>query len=133
MFPPRRGDDEPRTTAAGEGARIVMLHPPQKSCFDLYPLVFFDRQHERRFWCVEPTGDYGTDCEAGRALGLAFLQSCDRTHGWCALLGWIVADMISAGKPATVHQSNGLIVGFMSVLSTAIAAGASIVTDMEGA
>lgn len=106
---------------ACDGQRIIQLRPAppqQKSLFELYPLEFFDRDHERRFWSVEPTGDYTADCERGRELAFAFLRSCDRTNGWCSLLGGIVSDMVGAGN----GKGNGLIIGFMSVIGTAIAA-----------
>jgi hypothetical protein len=93
-----------------------------------YPMPFFKRRKRGGInaWSVVPTGIYSVDCETGAGYAIEFLKSCDGTYGWLSLLPAIVADMIEAapreetwpnGKPKT----NGIVIGFMSVISKAAA------------
>jgi hypothetical protein len=116
-----------RTVAKIQGANIVQLAdyqtpPPRRpkrkkgeSIYELYPMPFFNRK-ERCTWKVAPTGNYAADCETGHAFAIEFMKSCDGTRGWAALVGWIVFDMIKPGP-----ETNGIIVGFMSVIGEAVA------------
>ena len=58
---------------------------------------------------------------------MAFLKSCDGSYGWLALLQSIVADMIRAGANGEWKDGrgkvNGVVIGFMSVISRAAAFG----------
>ena len=55
------------------------------------------------------------DCETGRAYGIAFVESCDASYGWCSMLGPIVRDMVHAG------DASGLVIGFMTAIAQAVA------------
>ncbi|MFL6797463.1 MAG: hypothetical protein ACJ8F3_08635 [Xanthobacteraceae bacterium] len=98
--------------------------PKQKSCFELYPLPFFNRKAPLSYWDVTPTGDYATDCAIGKAYAFQFLRTCDGTVGWRTLLGCIVADMIRAGTSGAFADGyskvNGIVVGFMGTISTVL-------------
>jgi hypothetical protein len=113
-----------RTAAKIQGENIVQMAdyrtPPSKrkkgeSVYELYPMPFFNVR-KRCLWDVVPTGSYTADCETGHAFAIEFLKSCDGTWGWAALVRWIVLDMIKAGP-----ETNGIIVGFMSVIGDALA------------
>lgn len=66
------------------------------------------------YWVVKPSGDYGRDCETGHGYAQELLPHL-KYHGGISLLGCIVLDMIRSGK----HEDDrGLVVGFMSELST---------------
>jgi hypothetical protein len=95
----------------------------QKSLYDLYALPFFNRK-KLSTWEVTPSGNYGADCETGRAFAIEFLKSCDKTHGWASLMQSIVADMIRAGTAGSFpngHQKvNGVVIGFMGVIGSAV-------------
>jgi hypothetical protein len=95
-----------------------------------YPMPFFKGQSRKlktrpSYWRIEPTGNYGKDCKRGAALAVRFLKSCDGTYGWIYLLPAIVADMVRAGptgcNPNGEPAVNGLIIGFMEVISKAAA------------
>ena len=90
-----------------------------RSQYDLYPLPFFNAAAHST-WDVEPTGDYGADCQTGHRYALEFLKSCDGTVGWASLLPAIVADMVRAGTSGTFADGhpkvNGVVIGFMSVI-----------------
>jgi hypothetical protein len=98
-----------------------------KSVFELYPMPFFnfDRRAQRRFWAVTPTGDYWADCKTGHHYGIEFLRSCDGTVGWSALVRWILLDIARAGSddgawPDGGLKSNGIVIGFLGVISDAV-------------
>jgi hypothetical protein len=99
------------------------LPPPQKSQYELYPLPFFDAA-TLCTWNVKPTGNYGDDCKIGRQFAIDFLQSCDGTVGWSALLPAIVADMIRAGTNGAFADGhpkiNGIVIGFVGTLGRVI-------------
>jgi hypothetical protein len=95
-----------------------------KSQYEKYPLPFFNGK-DRCTWDVKPSGNYFADCETGHAFALEFLKTCDGTNGWASLMGCIVTDMILAGPPADLWpdgrpHSNGVVVGFMSVIGKAV-------------
>jgi hypothetical protein len=99
------------------------LEPKQKSFFELYPMPFFDRTTGNG-WNVTATGDYGKDCETGRAYAIEFLRSCDGTVGWSILLTEITAHMIAGGCtkwPDGAPRTNGIVVGFMSTIGKYLA------------
>jgi hypothetical protein len=96
----------------------------QKSFYELYPMPFFNRKR-RCSWDAAPTGNYTADCETGRAFAIEFLKSCDGSVGWASLMGQIVTDMINAGTivgrwPNGRPKSNGIVIGFMSVIGSAV-------------
>ncbi len=68
----------------------------------------------RRFWCVEPSGDYGADCNTGSRYALDYLRHLAGTG--IASLQWIVSAM-PRGK------LTGIEVGFLSIVAHAAAAG----------
>ena len=93
----------------------------QKSFYELYPVPFFDAK-ARNTWNVEPTGNYVSDLELGKQCAEQFLATCDLTFGWSTLLGSIVSDMVTAGnvsgnRPNGEPKSNGLVIGFMGVIT----------------
>jgi hypothetical protein len=103
-------------------SNVVPLHKSaprrqeKKSQWELYPLPFF-KLKTRSLWDVKPTGDYGKDCETGKAYAIEFLNSCDGTACWAHLLPQMVGDMIRAG-PVNKDASGGsypggIIVAFM--------------------
>jgi hypothetical protein len=97
----------------------------QKSLYELYPLPFFNRQ-KRCTWDVKPTGNYGADCETGRAFAIEFLKTCDGTIGWAHVVSMIMVDMIIAG-PDGVHgdgspKTNGIVIGFLGVIGRTLSA-----------
>ena len=99
--------------------------PPAKSQYELYPLPFFDGKSHCT-WKVQPTGDYGRDCNTGRDYAREFLKSCDGTVGWARLLCHIANDMVHAGPmvgkfPDGSPRPNGVIVGFMAEIGDALA------------
>lgn len=100
--------------------------PPVVSQYDRYPLPFFNAA-ACCTWAIKPTGDYAADCATGHRYGLAFLQTCDGTYGWGTMLGQIVADMIRAGTSGTFADGrpkvNGVVIGFMRVISEAAMVG----------
>src|SRR5262245_31112426 len=57
------------------GFREPPAHPRTKSQYELYPLPFFSAA-DRCTWKVQPTGDYGVDCQKGRYYAVEFLRSC---------------------------------------------------------
>jgi hypothetical protein len=66
----------------------------------------------RCFWCVESTGNWDTDCDAGVELARLYLDDA-RTSGGGLPLAWIVADMIAAGRYTGVEA------GFMGAIARA--------------
>jgi hypothetical protein len=123
--------------AAGNSTRTLKIAQTRKrealkgrgpSQFDLYRLPFFDQNApiSTRCWTVVATGNYTTDCDTGAAYAIEFLRSCDGTYGWQSLMACIVKSMISAELTALRQprradlKSNGIIVGFMSVIGTAL-------------
>jgi hypothetical protein len=80
-----------------------------------HPLPFItDRKRGgssyRRWWHVHPTGDYGADCETGRAYADAYVDFCRREFSSSGLvappLQWIVKDM--------PRQMSGIEISFLS-------------------
>ena len=76
-------------------------------------------------WDAAPTGNFTADCETGRAFAIEFLKSCDGTVGWASLMGKIVTDMIDADTivgrwPDGRPKSNGIVIGFMGVIGSAL-------------
>jgi hypothetical protein len=67
----------------------------------------------RRFWCVEPTGDYEEDCDTGHRYALAYLHY---QAGEASALQWIVAAMPR-------EKLTGIEIGFLSVVAHAAEAG----------
>ncbi len=99
--------------------------PPRiQSQYELYPLPFFNAVGTGCTWDVKPTGNYGDDCDTGRAYAIAFLKSCDRTIGWSTLLAKIVSDMNRAGprgaSPTGRPYIDGVAVGFMCEIGRAL-------------
>ena len=94
------------------------------SQYAIYPLPFFDADR-RSAWAVQASGDYSADCELGEKYAFEFLNSCDGTHGWTALLPQIVADMIGRGPdgvfPDGQPKTNGVVIGFMGTIGKALA------------
>jgi hypothetical protein len=92
-----------------------------------YPMPFFEplKAGGINAWNVTPSGNYTKDCETGCTFAIQFLKSCDRTYGWQSLLQTIVADMIRAGPsgsfPNGYPKVNGVVIGFMSVIGSAVA------------
>lgn len=116
----------PTHTRSTAGKRKGPEKAAVASKYEKYPLPFFDRERLLT-WAAEPTGRYGEDCETGRAFAIEFLKSNDGTFGWATLLGSIVNDMIRAGPTKELWgsgrpRSNGLVIGFMSVLSDVLCA-----------
>jgi hypothetical protein len=122
----------------GEIVQLASYRPKPKRSrvapfYRTYPMPFFARASRKNntppsFWMVKPTGSYGKDCKKGEALAIKFLSSCDGTYGWLALLPAIVTDMIEAGPreetwPNGKPKTNGIVIGFMSVISKAAALG----------
>jgi hypothetical protein len=107
----------------GIAAQKVGRSKRGQSFYDLYPMPFFDKK-TRCSWTSVPSDSYAADCRRGRAYAIEFLSSCDGSYGWLTLLGCIVTDMTAQG-PARGHwpsgraKANGLIVGFMAVISRA--------------
>jgi hypothetical protein len=98
-----------------------------KSLYEKYPLPFFDRK-QRNCWAIKGSGNYTVDCETGHRLAREFLASHDGTYGWQVLLQTIVMDMIRAGPPAERWpdgrtHTDGIVIGFMSVISSYVMAG----------
>jgi hypothetical protein len=98
-----------------------------KSLYEKYPLPFFNRK-KRCTWDIQRSGNYTADIETGVALAKEFLASNDGTNGWHSLLQSIVMDMIRAGPPAERWpdgrpHADGIVIGFMSVISTAVMVG----------
>ena len=93
------------------------------SFYERYPMPFFNK-NAHSTWNVTPTGDYGADCETGRAYAIAFLRSCDGSFGWASLLSSIVTDMIGAGPGGFWRtggaRSNGIVVGFTGTIGKAL-------------
>jgi hypothetical protein len=118
----------PQATSINTTATVVKLNdyrrPPPKrkraqSFYEMYPVPFFDRKH-RNSWAAKRSGNYGDDCEAGKVFARQFLATY--TVGWHSLLQVIVMDMIRAGPPPERWRdgkahSDGLVIGFMSVIS----------------
>jgi hypothetical protein len=111
-------------------SNVVQLHKraPRRrkgeSQWELYPLPFFNLE-KRSLWDVRPTGDYGKDCETGRAYAIEFLNSCDGTACWAHLLPQIVGDMIRAGPvdkdaPGGSYPG-GIVVAFMLAIGFQLA------------
>lgn len=94
--------------------------------YELYPLPFLNRK-KRCCWDVKPTGDYAADCTTGEAFAVELLKTCDGTYGWAAFVRWIILDMIKAGPSGVFAdgspKTNGIVVGFMGVIGSAVAAG----------
>jgi hypothetical protein len=94
------------------------------SQYAIYPLPFFDRKRLST-WAVQPSGNYSADCELGEKYAVEFLNSCDGTLGWSALLPAIVADMICRGPdgvfPNGHPKTNGVVIGFMGTIGKALA------------
>ena len=95
-----------------------------KSIYELYPMPFFDVE-SRCLWKVQPSGNYGDDCNTGHDYALKFLESCDGTAVWSLMLNWIVLEMVAAGPmrekwPGGKPHSNGIIVGFMGAIGTVL-------------
>jgi hypothetical protein len=80
-------------------------------------LPFIKRRNPKgsgyRYWAVNPSGDYGRDCETGAVYAKMLLPFLKYNAG-ISMLGSIVLDMIEAGNDKV---GKGLIVGFMSELS----------------
>jgi hypothetical protein len=98
-----------------------------KSQYEKYPLPFFNRK-KRCTWDIQRSGNYRADCETGAALAKEFLASNDGTHGWHSLLQSIVTDMIRAGPPADLWpdgkpHSDGVVIGFIGIISSYVMAG----------
>jgi hypothetical protein len=123
----------PTNTPEIRPTNIVRLNdrralPPKKvklkSQYELYPLQFFNGK-KRCTWDVTPTGDYAADCEKGKAFAIEFLKSCDGTSGWASLMPSIVSDMIGTSSdgrwPDGGTKSNGLVIGFMGTVGSALA------------
>ena len=104
--------------------------PPARSQYERYQLPFFNGKNHST-WAVQPTGDYGRDCEIGEAYAIEFLALCNGTVGWTALLPQIVADMIRAGPDGTWPDGgakvNGLVVGFMGTIGRALARSVALI------
>ncbi len=66
------------------------------------------------YWVVKPSGDYSRDCATGHGYAHELLPHL-KYHGGISLLGSIVLDMIKSGQH---ERDRGLVVGFMSELST---------------
>jgi len=84
------------------------------------PLEFIKDQpggiHPRDFWAVSPSGNYDADCQTGARLAHAYITLlCEGKGGWAILMS-AVQDMIAK------NDNNGLVVGFMGVISRALAA-----------
>jgi hypothetical protein len=128
--PPRPAPAGARTLPTLARATAEKRKDPEtaavSSQYEKYPLPFFDRERLLT-WAVEPTGRYVEDCETGRAFAIEFLKSDDGTFGWATLLSRIVNGMIRAGPGKELWgdgrpKSNGLVIGFMSVLSDVLCA-----------
>jgi hypothetical protein len=116
-------------------ATIVRRRTKTTSQYDLYPMPFFNRE-QRCTWDVKPTGDYGVDCETGREYAVRFLESCDGTIGWGSIVGQIVGDMILAGPDEVARgrkSSNGVVIGFMGVIGSVLAACMPVVLSQRQA
>jgi hypothetical protein len=107
---------------------VVQLRPPRKrvgSQYEKYPTLEFFNAAAHSTWNVQATGDYVADCATGRRYAIEFLRSYDGTVGWVSLLGQITADMIRAGTSETWGNGqpkvNGVVIGFMGVISRAVA------------
>ena len=53
-----------------------------------------DTPEGRRFWCVEPSGDYRKDYETGCDYARQALEYAAK-KGMIPLIGWVIADMSS--------------------------------------
>jgi hypothetical protein len=82
------------------------------------PLLFVKdaAKAPRDFWAVTPSGNYGLDCDAGSTLALQYLEFLAAGRGGWAILQAAVLDMIAKG------DRSGVAVGFMGVISRALAA-----------
>jgi hypothetical protein len=116
-------------------ATIVRRRTKATSQYDLYPMPFFNAGR-RCTWDIEPTGDYGVDCETGREYAVRFLESCDGSIGWGSIVGQIARDMILAGPDEDARgrkNSNGVVIGFMGTIGSVLAACMPAVLSARGA
>lgn len=67
-----------------------------------------DGEARRSFWSVQPSGNYGADCETGARYAALALDHMTRAK-LPQLLQWAVFDMMSLDRPYC-----GIEVGFMS-------------------
>ena len=66
------------------------------------------------YWLINPTGNYGADCEAGRKLADEYLAYIGEhpTNGNATLLTCIVREMIERAKED--QKWSGIHVGFLA-------------------
>lgn len=69
-------------------------------------------RHPRIFWDVQPTGNYGEDCDIGKSYAKQALDYM-RQHGFPPLLNWAVLGMMEKGG-----ASSGIEVGFLQVFGS---------------
>lgn len=106
---------------------------PRKKKGDLpFPPLGFVRNvpggiNPRNFWAVKSTGDYSVDCMVGRAHAMEYLAYLAEGKGGWDILRSAVCDMAAQG------DRSGLVVGFMGVISRALAASMFAVPELLGA
>lgn len=100
-------------------ARKIPIDPYRRPAPSLQSLPFTcsdDTRIDRRFWVVDSTDDWPDDCHLGSEYGRIYLDHL--SAGYAPPLGWIIRDMIKAGRYTGVEA------GFSAALGHAAAGGA---------
>lgn len=112
-------------------ADVIEDDEPPRSILSL-PFVRDTTRAERKaglpprlFWSVQPTGNYGEDCETGSSYAKIALDYMTRENSH-QVMQWAVFDMMRAGP-----EHSGIEVGFLSVFGQ-MASGANRILHMSG-